>query len=334
VPASTEILGFESASKWVNGEVARLVAVPAPEGFEGEAVVAAIWDGDWRVMPEDTVSVFSVMDAGLASDEELESVGLPFPEEPYVETALDGLDEEEHGELETGSRRGEASPLFAKRADKERNVKLGARERALKGFRIAAALGSISGALGYFSWIYPESGNRGLGVVLLIAASCLLPMSIFHGATLLCLSFSGTARTAAQVSIAVIVYAALLTLFAIRSPVPVSVLLGEAVPEFADGDFETSLLAVLVAGSVAYDSVRQNVFGPLPIRAFLGVMLPLAWICAPLGYTGSAVELNDLDYASFNDGGFLNFLRASVVVVAVQSLAIIRSPSTHPVVKP
>jgi len=94
-PGAPEFLRFASGSKWVNGEVARLVVVPAPEGFEGEAVVAAIWDGDWRVVSEGAVSVFSVMDAGLAEDEDLEAVGLPFPEEPFVETALEGLSEEE-----------------------------------------------------------------------------------------------------------------------------------------------------------------------------------------------------------------------------------------------
>jgi hypothetical protein len=89
-PGSLRFLNFESATKWVDDEAVRLVAVPAPEGFKGEAVVAAVWeDGYWVVKSEGAVSVISVMEAWLASDEELEAVGLPFPEEPFVETALD-----------------------------------------------------------------------------------------------------------------------------------------------------------------------------------------------------------------------------------------------------
>ena len=89
---SPGFLSFESATKWVNDEAVRLVAVPAPEGFEGEAVVAAVWEGgksgSWKVVPEEAVSVFSVMDAGLASDEELESVGLPVTDEEGSSAAL------------------------------------------------------------------------------------------------------------------------------------------------------------------------------------------------------------------------------------------------------
>ena len=134
MPGEPDSLKFGSGTKYVNGDCVRLIVVPSSVEGRSDKVVAAVWEsGSWVAKSEGAVSVFSVMDAGLASDEELESAGLPFPEEPFVETALDGLDEEEHGELETWSPREEASPLFAKRADKERNVKLGARERALKG---------------------------------------------------------------------------------------------------------------------------------------------------------------------------------------------------------
>lgn len=86
-PESSGFLSFESATKWVNDEAVRLVAVPAPDGSDEKAIVAAAWEGGtWVVKSEAAVSVFSAMIAGDATPEELESVGLP-PEQRWAEEA-------------------------------------------------------------------------------------------------------------------------------------------------------------------------------------------------------------------------------------------------------